>query len=72
LHENCSSPIQICSLPCRAGPRHRPGVRRPRAHAVTGPKKNFMEGVYIEIFDFWGIYIAKLIKRPENIDMMND
>jgi len=22
-------------------------------------------GIYIEIFDFWGVYIAKFIKRPE-------
>jgi len=50
---------------CRAGPRHRPGVRRPRAHAVRGPKIYFIQqGVYRNT-GFLGVYIVKFTKRPE-------
>jgi len=49
----------------RAGPRHRPGVRRPRALARRGPIFYFMWGVYIARTGFWGVYILKYINRPE-------
>jgi len=29
--------VECSNIGFRAGPRHRPGVRRPRAHAVRGP-----------------------------------
>jgi len=50
----------------RAGPRHRPGVRRPRALACRRP--NFFilyVGVFIARTGFWGVYIVKYINRPE-------
>ena len=50
----------------RAGPRHRPGVRRPRALARRGPNFLFyMWGVYIVRTGFWGVYILKYINRSE-------
>jgi len=49
----------------RTGPAlgHRPRVRRPRAHVGRGAKKKLSWGVYIEIFGFWGVYIAKFSEK---------
>jgi len=48
----------------RAGPRHRLGVR-PLGPMPLGGLKKIMQGVYVEIFGFLGVYIAKFTKRPE-------
>jgi len=42
------------------------GVWRSKAHADRGPIF-FMVGMYIEIFDFFGVYITILTEKPQTL-----
>jgi len=46
------------------GPRHRTGLRRPRAHARKG-SFFLIKGAYVAILGLNGVYIAIRIKRAQ-------
>ena len=62
--------LHNCGLPIEQGPRHRPGVRGPRALAGRGPQKNFTVGVDIEIFGIWGVWIVKFTQKPKHVERL--